>query len=172
MAQRDLPHYLQAYDKLTEKFIDTFSAFAKTEYNAPVAEGKWSPGGYVEHLLKSQRGTLRLLGGPTEERPAGRGADDRCAGIDENFRETTTPFNSPERLVPDIGATYSPVEHLDAYVDSRADVRTSVDFADDPGRLVAGYSHPAFGQLTVLEWLYFTAVHAERHRLQVAAARR
>ena len=171
-TSHDLDHYLQAYDEYLEAFIDTFSAFAKTAYNAPIAAGKWSPGQMVAHLLASERGTLRLLNGPTEPAPVGRAADEKCAAIEAGFRLTTTPLPTPKGLHPEEGARYAPAVQLDEFVDARADLRTAVEFARDPGAVVAAWAHPIFGTFTLTEWLYFTAIHGERHRLQVEAARR
>ena len=172
MAQHNLAHYLQAYDQLTEDFIDTFASFTKAEYNRPIAEGKWSPGGYAEHVLKSERAFGRILRGPMAPAPAGRGADDLCARIDVGLRETTTAYEAPASVRPPEGTRYSAAEQLDAFVDGRAEVRTAVEFAPDPGAVAKAYAHFLFGELTVTEWLYFQAMHGERHRLQVAAARR
>lgn len=173
MSNAPLAHYVQAYDRYLEEFIDTFSAFAKTEYNAPIAAGKWSPGQMVDHLIKAERGTLRLLSGPPEGFEAtDRPADEKCAAMDANFKLTTTPLPAPARLHPSAEAKYSPGDQLDEFVDQRADILSAVDFADDPGRVVLGWNHPMFGHMTMLEWLYLTAIHGERHRLQVAASRR
>ncbi len=173
MTTRPLAEYTQAYDRYLEEFIDTFSAFDKVTYNTPVAEGKWSPGQMVEHLTKAERGTLLLLTGPAEgfeatERPA----DEKCAFIDANFKATTVPLPAPTRLHPTPELKYSPTLQLDEFVDQRADILSAVDFADDPGLVVLGWTHPMFGRMTMLEWLYLTAIHGERHRLQVEATRR
>ena len=172
MPHHDLAHYLQAYDQLTEDFIDTFASFSKAEYNRPIAEGKWSPGGYVEHVLKSERAFLRILGGPVAPAPAGRGADDLCARLDVELRETRVPIAAPASVRPAADARYSASEQLDAFVDGRAEVRTVAEFAPDPGAVAKAWAHPLFGEMTVTEWVYFQALHGERHRLQVAAARR
>ena len=173
MTTRPLAEYIMAYDRYLEDFIDTFSGFDKVAYNTPVAEGKWSPGQMVEHLINGERGTLRLLTGPKEgfevtERPA----DEKCAAMDTDFRLTTVPLPAPPTLHPTAESKYSPSVQLDEFVDQRADILSAVDFADDPGLVVLGWTHPMFGKMTMLEWLYFTAIHGERHRLQVEAARR
>ena len=172
MAQHDLEHYLRAYDRLTEDFIDTFTAFAKTEYNVPIAEGRWSPGGYVEHVLKSERAFARILSGPMAPAPEGRGADDKCARLDAELAETRERISAPATVHPEPDARYSASEQLDAFVDGRAEVRATVEFAPDPGAVAKAYAHPIFGEMTVTEWLYFQALHGERHRRQVEAARR
>lgn len=172
MPQHDLLYYLQRYDALTEGFIDTFSAFAKTTYNAPIAEGKWSPGQYVEHVIKSERAFGRILGGGTAAAPAGRAADKKCAAIEEGLPVTAEPLQAPESVRPDPERRFSPAVHLDAFVDGRADLRAAVDFAPDPGAVATAYAHFLFGEMTLTEWLLFTAFHGERHRRQVEAARR
>ena len=168
----DLDHYLQLYDQLTEDFIDTFAGFTKVAYNTPIAEGKWSPGGYVEHVIKSERAFGRILHGPMAPAPAGRGADDLCARLDADLRETRTNLTAPASVTPYEGARYAAAEQLAAFVDGRADVRAAAQFAPDAGAVAKAYAHFLFGEMTVTEWVYFQALHGERHRLQVAAARR
>ncbi len=173
MPTRPLSHYTQAYDVYLEDFIDTFSAFSKPEFNTPIADGKWSPGQMLEHLIKGERGTIRLLTGPKEGFEATvRPADEKCAAIEADFKATTTLLPAPTALHPTPELKYSPGLQLDEFVDQRADILSAVDFADDPGLVVLGWKHPMFGTMTMVEWLYFTAIHGERHRLQVVASRR
>lgn len=172
MAQHTLEHYLKRYDQLTEDFIDTFSAFAKTDYNAPIAEAKWSPGQYVEHVIKSERAFGRILGAGTAPAPEGRAADEKCAAIEAGVPVTGEPLRAPATVHPDPERRYSPAEHLDAFVDGRADLRAAIDFAPDAGAVATAYAHFVYGEMTLTEWLYFTAYHGERHRRQVEAARR
>ncbi len=173
MQTQPLAYYVQQYDAYLEDFIDTFSAIDKVAYHRPIAAGKWSPGQLMEHLLKGERGTVGLLTGPAEGfTPAVRAADEKCAAIEADFRLTSDHLPAPKSLHPTSETRYSRSEQLDAFVDQRADILSAVDFADDPSLVVMGWAHPMFGHMTLVEWLYFTAIHGERHRLQVIAARR
>ena len=159
-------HYLKAYDRYTEAFVDTFSSFDKAGFDRPRAAGKWSPGQAVEHLLRVERGTLRILRGPLATEP-GRVVDAACARLDEVLRDGKTPLTTGAAYDPEPGHR-NRVELLDDFVDLRADIRVAAEFADDFGAVAKAHAHPAFGELTVCEWLYFTAVHGERHRRQFA----
>ena len=158
--------YLAAFDKLTEDFVTTFSRYDAARFNAPRAEGAWSPGQLVEHLLRSEKGILALIGGLAAPPAPGRRPDDKCAAIDgEGFRETRERFEAPERLRP-TAERYAPAETLDRFVDRRADLRVAFEFSDDVGAVVESYVHFVFGEMTRLEWFYFAAAHGERHRRQ------
>ncbi len=169
MLQRPATWYLQEYDRLLEDFIDTFADFSKVAFNTPYLDGKWSPGQMVEHLVKSEAGILRFLENtPSAPPPADRGYDDKCIAIDADFRLTVRQLPSPKALLPTPELTFSPSDLLDTFVDQRADIRSAFDFANDIGTLIEVYGHPLFGTMTICEWTYFTAIHGERHRLQVS----
>lgn len=171
MQSQPLAHYVQEYDRLLEEFIDTFSDYEKREYNLPIAEGKWSPGQIVHHLTKSDQSILTLFSGATEAL-SDRSPDAKCADIGARFTETTVLLPAPSYVLPETVSNFSPEASLDAYIDLRSDVLSAVDFATDPTALVTTAAHPMFGQLTLTEWLYFVAIHGERHRRQVELSRR
>ncbi len=156
--------YLRQYDRYTEEFLNTFSRFDKRRFNAPRAAGKWSPGQMLDHLNLAERATLRLFAGETSD-VEGRGPDEKCADIMERWAKNKRAFPAPANLSPR-EVTYPLVETLDVFVDQRADIRTAVDFASDVGAIIGGWAHPLFGEMTLLEWLVFTAAHGERHRRQ------
>lgn len=156
--------YLKEFDRYTEAFVDTFSAFDKAAFDRPRAEGKWSPGQAVEHLLLVERRTLRVLGGPVAGE-ADRRADEKCAVLDEVLRDGKALLKTGDAFDPAVGPR-NRVELLDDFVDLRADLRVAAEFADDFGAVAKAFAHPRFGELTVCEWLYFSAVHGERHRRQ------
>lgn len=158
-------YYLREYDRLTEEFVDTFSDFTKASFNTPISEGRWSPGQIVKHLIKSEQATIRLIDGELTK-VEGRKADEKCSRIESEFRITKERLPAPKSLLPEV-ETYNHVDLLDEFVDVRADLRVAVDFASDISAVVTAYSHLMFGDMTVCEWLYFTAIHGERHRLQV-----
>lgn len=160
-------YYLKEFDRLTEDFAASFGAMPKAEFLRPAREGGWSPAQAIEHLLRAEKGTLRLMSGPTE-RVEGRRADEKCAQI-STFVETRGRIQAPPNLVPQGEPTaYVRDELLDRFVDRRADIRVAYEFADDIAAVVTAYEHPVVGHMTLCEWLYFTAVHGERHRRQVA----
>ena len=166
MPQRPVDWYVQEYDRLLEEFVDTFSAYEKAAFNAPHRPGKWSPGQIIDHLLRAERGTLKLLERLPADAPV-RDYDGKCETLARSVPDSRQAYPAHESIHPEAVGAYAPAELLDAFVDQRADIRSAVDFADEVGRVVEAFAHPAFGTLTMCEWLYFTALHGERHRLQV-----
>ena len=158
-------YYLKEFDRLTEAFVDTLSCFSKANFNTPIGEGLWSPGEVVEHLIKSDQATIKLIDSELTV-VEGRKPDEKCAQIEQVFRLTKERYPAPAGLHPE-SKVYNPVDLLDTFVDIRAEMRVAFDFASDIAGVVTSFKHPLFGEMTACEWLYFTAIHGERHRLQV-----
>lgn len=155
--------FLKAFDRYTEDLLTTFSRFDKRTFNLSPGEGRWSPGQMMQHLRKAERGTLRLMQGPVvvvEGRPA--------MSMEEKLSDlvhTRQRLEAPERLRP-TEEVYAPMEMLEEIADQRADIRVSFEFAPNIAAEVQAWEHPRVGIMTICEWLYFTAVHGERHRRQ------
>jgi hypothetical protein len=160
-------YYLKSFDKLTEEFATTFINFGKKEFNAPIEEGRWSPGQYVEHLILAEAGTLKLMNKPGL-REEGRAPDALCAKLEKAILQVEHKVKAHDAISPE-AQTYNRGDLLDQFVDTRAELRTAFEFVDDISELV-DWKHPLFGKLTKCEWLYFTGLHGERHRLQVVNA--
>jgi len=160
-------YYLKAYDKLTEEFATTFINFDKKTFNAPIAEGRWSPGQYVEHLILAERGTLKLMNRPGLLE-VDRAPDTLCVKLEKAMLQIDHKVEAHDAICPE-PKKYNRGDLLDEFVDSRAELRTAFDFVDDIKEVV-DWTHPIFGKLTKCEWLYFTGLHGERHRRQVEDA--
>ena len=160
-------YYLKSFDKLTEEFATTFINFGKKEFNSPIEEGRWSPGQYVEHLILAEKGTLKLMNRPGETEE-GRAPDALCAKLENAMMQIDHKVEAHDAISPK-PKTYNRGDLLDQFVDSRAELRTAFEFVDQITEVV-DWTHPLFGKLTKCEWLYFTALHGERHRRQVVDA--
>jgi len=160
-------YYLKAFDKFTEDFASTFIQFDKKVFNAPIAAGKWSPGQYVEHMILAETGTTKLMNKPGLKEQ-GRAADAMCAKLEKGLLQTDHLVKAHAAITPE-PKEYNRGDILDLFVDTRAELRTAFDFADDITEVV-DWAHPIFGKLTKCEWLYFSGLHGERHRRQVEDA--
>lgn len=98
----------------------------------------------------------------------GRTADSQCAKLEKGVLQTKHLVKAHAAITPEPKA-YNRGDLLDLFVDTRAELRTAFDFADDISE-VADWEHPIFGKLTKCEWLYFSGLHGERHRRQVEDA--
>jgi len=159
--------YLKAFDSFTEDFATTFLRFDKKVFNAPIADGKWSPGQYVEHLILAETGTIKMMDKPGLK-VAGRKADELVAKLEKGVLQIDHKVKAHAGISPE-PKQYNRGDLLDQFVDTRADLRVAFDFVDDITELV-DWAHPIFGKLTKCEWLYFSGLHGERHRRQVEDA--
>ncbi|MFK8054577.1 MAG: DinB family protein [Saprospiraceae bacterium] len=159
--------YLKTFDKYTEEFATTFSSFGKKVFNTPIAEGKWSPGQYVEHMILAETGTTKLINktGVIEE---GRAPDALCAKLEKAVLDIDHSAIAHAAISPE-HQEYNRGDLLDLFIDTRAELRIAFDFSDDIAE-VTDWVHPIFGKLTKCEWLYFSGLHGERHRRQVENA--
>ena len=166
--QEDLrQRYLDIYDRLTEDLLDVYADMDKRGFQQPLGEGKWTPGEVLDHLLKTDQGVLLLIEKtPAAPEGAGRAADEKVEKMSQ-FRKTDQLLPSPPQLLPGDRQHFDRVKMLDQLADLRADIRVAFDFHEHVATLVEMYPHPLFGRLTICEWFYFTAMHGERHRLQV-----
>jgi len=160
-------YYLKAFDKYTEAFATTFIGFDKKTFNSPIADGKWSPGQYVEHLILAETGTNKFMirPGTVEE---DRTADKLCQKLEKAILQTEHSIEAHQAIRPE-PQVYNRGDLLDLFIDTRAELRTSFEFVDDIAEVV-DWTHPIFGKLTKCEWIYFTGLHGERHRRQVEDA--
>ena len=171
-VQEDLQvRYLRLYDQHTERIASDLVGFDKEAFNRPLKHGlnpdaeAWTPGQVVAHLLLAERGTLQLMQRAGHIEP-GRAADAQCGVIEQRLLNSDLVLSASDRLMPPL-QNYKLADSLDELMDSRAEIRVALDFADDPAILADAYDHPVLGVLTVLEWLHFTALHGERHRRQI-----
>lgn len=160
-------YYLKAFDKFTEDFATTFISFDKKEFNAPIAEGRWSPGQYVEHMILAETGTIKLMN-RTGALEKDRTPDAKCAKLEDAMMQIDHRVKAHDRISPE-PKDYNRGDLLDLFVDTRADLRIAFDFSEDIAEVI-DWEHPIFGKLTKCEWLYFSGLHGERHRRQVEDA--
>lgn len=167
MQNLNRQRYLDMFDRMTEDLLETYTELDKATFHRPLGEGKWTAGQVLEHLIKSEKGTLLIID-RTPAAPAGEGrvADEKVALI-EGFKSPEQQLVAPPNLQPGDPTGHKRMDMLDVLADLRGDMRTVYDFHPNEATVIEMYAHPIFGTLTVCEWFFFTAMHGERHRMQV-----
>lgn len=147
-------------DECALAIMQQVQLLTETELNAIPFEGSWSAGQLAEHVTRSNTGIARALN--IEGKPANRNADAREAELREMFLDFTIKFKSPEFILP----TKS---HYEKEVVT-GDIENSVSLLKEVAKhtkLDESIKHPAFGEITKLELLYFVKFHMQRHLWQL-----
>jgi hypothetical protein len=125
------------------------------------AEKSWSLMECFEHVHNLEKLLLGIFNGPTEH--TDRDPADKADHIKEIFSNDTRKLNAPDPIVPKAG--FNDKEVLEqAIVSTRAALILAA--ALEPDELCMSFAHHYFGNMTRLEWLYFTFYHSQRHLRQ------
>jgi len=128
------------------------------------AASGWSAAQILEHLVRTERTTLRHLkaAGPSPEADPGR---DRQV---ELARRRGRKFEAPPLVRPQ-GLPVPRAELWAAFEAARADSLAWLD--SEPDLRSHALPHPFFGMLDGYQWLLFFAAHGDRHLLQLRELR-
>ena len=136
----------------------------------------WSPGEVLDHLAKSEAGTVKVCGRLLREaHAAGAGPDDTVrsqlrtldfASLDDREQRHTSPdFVHPERGAPKD-------DLLNRLAASRVKLLEVARRAKGTDLTGSSFPHPLLGPLTLYQWLVFIAQHEARHTEQILEDRR
>lgn len=165
-------------DELVHDLATTHAALLRAvedlsqeELDRRPGDGAWSPGEILDHLAKSEAGTVkvcrRLL---RQVREAGAGSDDGLpsqrdrltfAQLDDRERKVA----SPEFVLPEHGVARDDV--LGRLAGSRVELLTVAREARGTDCTGHTFPHPLLGALDLYQWLLFIAQHEERHTDQI-----
>ncbi|UBV42094.1 DinB family protein [Deinococcus taeanensis] len=149
-----------------------FAALSPREFTR-AAPGRWSAAQHLDHLTRSNRTLAQGLTLPREQfaaRPAGQPGMNHDALRDAyRARLATGQVQASGRYLPDPHGTQH--EQLQAYHASMTLLGEALGaFPDEPALDTLTLPHPALGNLSVRELLYFTLYHNEHHLRGVQAA--
>jgi len=135
-------------------------SFSAKGYNTIPFRDSWTAGQLVDHLLRSNRSICQALEFPGEQ--AMRRPDERAPELERIFLDYNTKMQAPDFILPGQDS-YDPEESLLAWQASVAQLRAAAAGAE----LTHCIGHPAFGEITRLELLYFVVYHTRRHTHQL-----
>ncbi len=128
--------------------------------NAIPFPGSWTAGQVTRHIIKSNRSIAQALNLPGNA--TGREPDQRVQELKELFLDFTIKFQAAAFIIPT----------SDVYDKERLllDLKGSTIRLKEASRLIdldQAIHHPAFGEITKLELLYFVLFHTVRHVRQL-----
>ena len=123
---------------------EILSQFSEIEFNTIPAQGGWTAGQTVKHIILACSGFPKLFKGRTEKTT--RKPDKNIKELESIFLDFNTKMDSPEFLKPEI-KDYN--KNYDVTL-------TCLDF-----------ELPGFEKFTILEWINFALIHTQRHTKQL-----
>jgi hypothetical protein len=158
---------LATFLRSTEAFLALVEEIADAAWSVrPVGE-EWSAAETVEHVVLTNRATLKRLRDRTGATPidgAARFPDARI--VEQMFHGVPAPPGAAEPT----GRFATRAEGVAALVAVREDIAKAVREAGDRLRDV-GFVHPVFGMFDGVQWVLFVGAHTDNHVPQLQRLR-
>lgn len=149
-----------SYYDITSELTRQTASLTEKQINTIPFKNSWTAGQLMEHVTKSNTGIAKALN--IEGKPAERNADERVRELREMFLDFSVKFKSPEFILPT-----KEFYHKETCIE---DLENSVELlkqVSNHANLSESIKHPAFGEITKLELLYFVQFHMQRHLRQL-----
>ena len=154
------------------EFLAAVQRLAPQAVTAPVAEGRWSPLEYLEHLVRAEEVTVwRMFKAVEDTRTSGvvTRSPTPEAPIEEIVDRTwDVKEKAPPLAVPSLGGT--PIYWYERLLRNRTLVAAFAAFVDEGDLDTVAYPHPISGPFTMRQGLEFIRFHLDRHRNHVLEA--
>ena len=151
----------------TESFLALVDGLADDHWRLRPAGEEWSPGETVEHVVLTNRATLRRLQRVADAVPMTTVARIPDARIVERMFHGVP---APPGLAQPTGRFATRAEGVTALITVRDGVADSVRIEGDRLRDV-GFAHPVFGTFDGVQWVLFLAAHTDNHIPQLRRLR-
>lgn len=147
---------LRELEGVTKDLFDLISSFTQKEINKIPFEGSWTAGQVAEHLFRSDSSILATVYGTAK--PAERQPDLHQEELKAVFLNFDKKLNGPEEIQP-TAAWHEKEALLRSLEGTRGRLMGAASLLD----LSALCIHPALGELTRMEFIYFVNYHTQRH---------
>ncbi|MBN8673606.1 MAG: DinB family protein [Chitinophagales bacterium] len=123
-------------------------------------EGSWTIAQVADHLFLSNTSIAKALS--LEGTSINRAADERAGELEAIFLDFSKKYKAPDFIIP-AKELYGKEELIHQLEHSFSTIKEVSDHTD----LAVLINHPAFGDISKLEILYFVWFHTQRHLQQV-----
>ncbi len=155
------------------RFLDAMDGLHSTALATPVAEGRWSPLQYLEHLVRAEETTVwRMFKAVEDARDLGevlRSPTPEARIEDIVERTWTLREVAPPLAIPSLGG--SPTYWTVRLRRNGVLVAAFADLVDETELDMIAYPHPISGPFTMRQGLEFIRFHLDRHRAHIHEAR-
>ncbi len=156
--------YFKKLDDNTEETLSQAKSYS-AEQLAFKGEGNWTVMQLLEHIVLTEKVCLFILLRPT----------DKLAATSEIFGQKKLDafllnpngpkFNAPEMLQPK-----GDIQDVATFEKDFVAERNLLKQKIEAGEIVIDnhtHKHPALGEMTISDWLYFDILHTQRHLAQI-----
>ena len=147
-------------DEPVSELLNVLSSQSETNINTVPFDDSWTAAQVADHITKSTSSIAKAMN--IESTPTHRDPGERIQELKKMFLNFEVKFTSPEFILPS----------QDEYEKDTLIAKLSSAFEQLKERanvvnLSGMITHPAFGDVTKLELLYFVLYHTKRHLRQV-----
>ncbi|MES2646413.1 MAG: DinB family protein [Bacteroidota bacterium] len=142
------------------ELVDILDSQNVNVLNAIPFKGSWSAAQVTDHITMSTFSIAKALNMESVE--TDRDPEEKVPGLKKMFLDFTVKYKSPEFILP----THHNYEK-DLLVNKLKTAFSQLEERSNAVNLCGMISHPAFGDVTKLELLYFVLYHTKRHLQQV-----
>jgi len=146
-----------------KKLHEIHSKFTQTELNTVPYEGSWTAGQTTQHIIMASSGYAALFAGNTEETI--RTPDLYFKNLDDLFLNFSIKMDAPDFLQPAL-IDYNKEEQTTKLLEKEADLLT-LSAVHDLTLTCLDFQLPGFEKFTIMEFIFFALVHAQRHTHQL-----
>lgn len=163
---------IAAIENSRRRFLELLASLDPDSVSEPIAEGRWSPLQYLEHLTRAEEATLWRMFKAVEDARAGRERLESPrpeASIEDIVAETWREREeAPPLAIPRLGG--SPAYWAERMRRNAALVSAFTELVDEAEWDSLAYPHPISGAFTMRQGLEFIRYHLDRHRLHIVEA--
>lgn len=146
-----------------KKLNEILSEFSESELNIVPYKGSWTAGQTAQHIILACSGYPDLFAGNTEKTT--RKPDEKIKEIEALFLNFNIKMDSPDFIKPEI-KDYNKNSLTLSLLNIESELLTASENCDLTLTCL-DFEVPGFGKFTILEWINFGLVHAQRHTKQL-----
>jgi DinB family protein len=146
-----------------KKLNDILFSFSQEELNMVPYQGSWTAGQTTQHIILVCSGYPELFAGNTEKTT--RKPDEKIKEIEAIFLDFNTKMDAPDFVKPEI-KDYNKNSLTLSLLNLESELLTASE-TFDLTLTCLDFEVPGFGKFTILEWISFGLIHAQRHTKQL-----
>ena len=161
-----------ANDRVRESLIGLLAGISADDEELPSENGEWTVSKVVEHLAKVENSMMRICAKLLSKAKDKGLRADGTVRISKHFTQAVakvkadgTKLNAPEVVQPKGGCPVS--ESIMLMNATREELKELRPMFEEFDGSAFSFPHPAFGDLTALDWLVLIGGHEARHLAQI-----
>lgn len=151
---------IDAMNATSVELINVLKSTAEAKFNTVAFKGSWTIAQVADHIILSNTSIAKALS--LAGTPINRAPDERAGELEAIFLDFSKKYKAPDFIIPakELYGKEELVHQLEHSFSAIIDVSDHTDLA-------VLINHPAFGDISKLEILYFVWFHTQRHLQQV-----